>query len=153
MKEVVPFLRFDGNCRQAMEFYQQSFEAELFLLPFSAVPEGLITRVEAWKDRIMHATLSKDFTILMGADVGPDDTYQSGNGSAVMIQGSEPAEADRLFTALAKNGNVTMQLQDTFWGARFGTLTDQFSVRWMFNYTLAKQPVGREAERPGFRDA
>ena len=62
------------------------------------------------------------------------------NGFGVAIQCETPAEIDSLFAALSENGNVTMPLQETFWAARFGMLTDQFGICWMLN--LNKPPQG-----------
>ena len=59
MKEVVTFLNFDGNCREAMEFYKKCFDAELFLLPYSEAPGDLPWVTEEAKDKIMHSTLTK----------------------------------------------------------------------------------------------
>jgi len=137
MKEVVPFLTFDGNCREAMTFYQKCFAAELSIMPVSAAPFD--SPPEA-KDLIMHASLKKDFEILMAADIwGPGAPYyQKGNNFSVAIQGDSLEENEKLFTALGEGGSITMPLQDTFWGARFGMLTDRFGIQWMFNCALPK---------------
>lgn len=74
MTEVVPFLAFDGNCREAMTFYQKCFEAELFLMPFSDAP-GDFANSEP-KDRILHSTLRKGSEILMAADTWSGMSYQ-----------------------------------------------------------------------------
>ena len=135
MKEIVTFLAFDGNCREAMEFYKKCFAASLFLLPFSEAPGDFPKEAQG---RIMHATLSEgSTTLLMASDTLPGTPFQQGN-FAVFIQCESLQEIERLFTALGEKGTVTMTLQDTFWGARFGTLTDRFGIRWMFQYALAK---------------
>jgi len=135
MKEIVTFLHFDGNCREAMQFYKDCFEAELFLLPFSEAPSGLPSPPTEALDRIMHATLKKTSTLLMAADILPGAPHQPGDNFAVILDCESLPELEHLFAALAEKGNVTMPLQDTFWGARFGTLTDQFGIRWMFNFS------------------
>jgi PhnB protein len=61
-----------------------------------------------------------------------------GNNFSIAVECESMPEIDTLFTALGENGKVTMPLQDTNWGARFGMLTDQFGIRWMFNYELPK---------------
>ena len=128
MKEIVPFLAFDGNCREAMEFYQKCLGAELFLLPSSEAPGDLGRQAG-----ILHATLSKGSTLLMAADSMPG-MLRRGNDFTVMIQCESLMEIEGLFAALGEKGKVTMPLQDTFWGARFGTLTDQFGVRWTLQF-------------------
>jgi len=140
MKEIVTFLNFDGNCREAMEFFKHCLAADLFLLPYSEVPGDLLGEAKKEKDRIMHATLTKgSFTLLMASDSMPGAPFQQGNNFAAMVHCESLQEIERLFAALGEKGNVTMSLQDTFWGARFGTLTDRFGIHWMFNLAHPKQ--------------
>ena len=141
MNEVVTFLNFDGNCREAMEFYKKCFDAELFLLPYSEAPGDLPWVTEETKGKIMHSTLTKgSLTILMGADTISGRPFQQGNSFSVTIHCESVGEIDALFAALGEGGNVTMPLQETFWATRFGMLTDRFGIRWMLN--LGKPPQG-----------
>jgi PhnB protein len=134
MKEVVTFLNFDGNCREAMQFYKQCFDAELFLLPYGDAPGDPAWQAPEVKDRIIHSGLIKGpLTILMAADVMPGAAARQRNGFGVGIQCESPAEIDALFAALAEGGTVTMPLQETFWATRFGMLTDRFGICWMLN--------------------
>jgi PhnB protein len=48
------------------------------------------------------------------------------------------AETDRLFKELSAGGKVDMELQEMFWGDYFGSCTDRFGVKWMFNCTETK---------------
>jgi len=75
----------------------------------------------------------------MAPDTMPGMPFQQGNNFSVTINCESLPEIERLFTDLGTNGKVTMQLQDTFWGARFGMLTDQFGINWMFNFERPKQ--------------
>jgi PhnB protein len=136
MKEVVTYLNFDGNCREAMEFYQKCLGAELMLMPFSEMPGGVPPGSE---HRVMHARLTKGITLLMASDTLPGRPSQPGNNFAVSIQAESLHEIESLFAALSEKGTVTMPLQDMFWGARFGMLKDQFGIHWMFNFELPKQ--------------
>ena len=137
MKEIITYLNFDGNCRQAMTFYGKCLGAELQLVPFSEVPGDFPKEA---KDRIMHARLA------MGANAVVDGfghhawhDLQPGNNFWVSVHCESLEEIERLFTALGEKGTVRMQLQDAFWGARFGMLTDQFGINWMFNFEYPKQ--------------
>jgi PhnB protein len=128
MKEMNAYLNFDGNCREAMEFYAKCLDGELEITPFSAT-----------ESRIMHARLSKGSTTLwMASDVPPGMALHPGNNVSMAIQCESLPEIEKLFGALAEKGNVRMPLQDTFWGARFGMLTDQFGIHWMLNFELPK---------------
>jgi PhnB protein len=130
MKEFVAYLNFDGNCREAMTFYKKCFDAELHLMPFSEGPGN--PPAEA-KDRIMHARLQKGSAVLMASDTMPGMTFQQGNNFSIMVPCESVAQVEKLFTAFSENGKITMPVQETFWAARFGMLTDQFGVNWMFN--------------------
>jgi len=133
MTYSVPFLSFDGNCRDAMRFYQECFEGQLLLMPFADAP-GAFSNSEP-KDHILHSTLKngKGSEILMAADTWSGVPHQPGNNFTVMIQSDNVDEAGRLFAALSEGGKVTMPLQETFWAARFGAFTDRFGIQWTFN--------------------
>jgi PhnB protein len=135
MKEVVTYLTFDGNCRAAMTFYSECLGAKLELHPFSEMPGD--HPAEA-KDRIMHARLNKGATLLMASDTMPGMPLNQGNNFSVSIQCESAQEIDRFFAALSEGGKVSMPLQDQFWGARFGMLTDRFGIQWMLNFEHPK---------------
>src|SRR5207244_3584521 len=129
---VITYLTFNGNCREAMKFYERCFGGELYLMPFSETPGDFPPEA---KDRIMHATVAKDGKpIVMASDTMPGQPLQQGNNFSICITPDDPEELERLFTAVGEKGKITMPLQDTFWGARFGMLTDQFGINWMFNF-------------------
>jgi PhnB protein len=89
------------------------------------------------RDKIMHARLAVGDKLLMGSDA-PAQMYEPMKGIQVTLSVEQPAEADRIFSALAENGSVRMPIQETFWARRFGMLVDQFGTPWMIN-----------CERPG----
>ena len=130
MKEFNTYLNFDGNCKEAMTFYEKCLGAELQLMPFSKAPCDFPGEV---KDRIMHARLTKGSAVLMASDTMPGMHFQQGNDFMINIACESVEETDRLFNALGEKGKVIMALQETFWAARFGMVTDQFGIQWMFN--------------------
>ena len=136
MKEVITYLNFDGDCREAMSFYANCLGAELQLMPFSQAPGECPSGT---KDRIMHARLTKGTVILMASDTQPGMPFQQGNNFSVSIQCESLQEIESLFAAISEKGKITVPLQDMFWGARFGMLVDQFGIQWMFNFEHPKQ--------------
>jgi PhnB protein len=130
MKEVVTYLIFDGNCREAMTFYQKCLGGELQVMPFSEAPGEHPPEA---KDRTMHARLSKGLTILMASDTMPGMPFSQGNNFSVSIGCESQQEIESFFAALGEGGKVNMPLQDTFWGAHFGMLVDRFGIHWMLN--------------------
>ena len=85
-----------------------------------------------WRDKVMHARLIVGDEVLMGSDA-PPDRYEPMKGITVTLGVDEPADAERIFSALAEGGTVQMPIQQTFWAARFGMLTDRFGTPWMVN--------------------
>ena len=85
-----------------------------------------------WQKKIMHARMTIGDKTLMGSDA-PPDRYEPMKGFSVTIGVEKPAEAERVFHALAEKGTVTMPIQETFWAQRFGMLVDQFGTPWMIN--------------------
>jgi PhnB protein len=125
-----PYISFDGNARQAMEFYQNVFGGELNLMTFGQFPGG----DESIADRIMHGQLETPagYT-LMCSDPAPGMAYDNGTRITVSLSGDDAAELRGYFQKLSASGTVTMALQKQMWGDEYGALTDQFGVNWMVN--------------------
>jgi PhnB protein len=136
MKEMNAYLIFDGNCREAMNFYAKCTGAELHLMPFSEAPGNFPPEA---KDRIIHARLAKGDAVIMASDTMPGHPFIVGNNVWVSINCESAEEAEKLFAAFSENGKIVMPIGETFWAARFGMLTDQFGVNWMFNFEKPRQ--------------
>jgi PhnB protein len=137
MKGINAYLIFDGNCRQAMQFYAKNLGAKLDVMPFSAAPcpEGQPAPpipAEA-KDRVMHARLVAGPVELMASDNMPGMPFVQGNNFWVSLQCDSVPEIEKLYNAFSEKAKIVQPLQKTFWAERFGMLTDQFGVNWMFN--------------------
>ncbi len=138
MKTLTTYLIFDGNCREAMTFYSKYLGGDLQLVPFSEAP-GEIHKDA--KDRILHARLSKGTPILMASDNMPGEPLRAGDNFSVSVDCDSLQEIEKLFAAFSEKGTVKLPLQETFWAARFGMLTDRFGIHWMFNFELPKKPA------------
>lgn len=123
-----PYLNFNGNCREAMTFYRDVFEGDLNLLTFRDYPLDV---AEKDKDLILHATLSFGDAILMASDAMPGQEVSPGSNVHVSVSAISVAQAERVYTALAREGVVIMPFGKTFWGEMFGMLTDRFGINWM----------------------
>ncbi len=131
-----PYLSFDGNCREAFDFYRQVFGGEFRAnVTFGEAPPD-VEIPHGERDRIMHVSLPIGSSTLMGSDscsaFGPPP--QSGNNFSISISSSSRGETDDLFAKLSRDGEVEMPPQDMFWGAYFGSCTDKFGIRWQINY-------------------
>lgn len=129
---VDPYLNFDGNCAEAFRFYEQLLGGELEIMTHGESPVAGEVPPE-WHDRILHASLRLGDALLMASDA-PPDRYQPPQGNYVSLAVEEPAQAERIFSALAEGGQVTMPFEKTFWAAGgFGMVTDRFGTPWMIN--------------------
>jgi PhnB protein len=123
-----PYLNFNGDCREAFEFYHQLLGGELELFTHEDMPmEGLS---EDWKDKILHAHLAVDGQVLMGSD-SPPDWYSPPQSVYISAQIDTPEEAERIFAALSEDGSIQMPLGEQPWAYRFGMLADRFGILWM----------------------
>lgn len=130
--QLNPYLSFNGRCEEAFRFYEKVLGGQIVaMMPHAGSPMEQHVPPE-WREKIMHARLIVDDKVLMGSDAMPD-RYETMKGFNVTLGIDDPAEADRVFAALAENGTVQMPIQETFWAHRFGMLVDQFATPWMIN--------------------
>ena len=139
MRELATYLIFSGNCREAMSFYGKCFGAPVHFVTFGEMPGG---PPEGAKDRIMHARLTQGALALMASDNMPGMPFHQGDNFSISVGCETVQEAEQLFKAFSEKGKVTMPIQETFWAIRFGMLTDQFGINWMFNLEKAKVQAG-----------
>jgi PhnB protein len=131
-----PYLGFDSNARQAMEFYRDVFGGALNINTFGEF--GSPDAAEA--DKVMHAQLETDngFT-LMASDTPAGMQRNPGDNISISLSGDDGDELRRYWEKLSDGGTVTMPLEKQMWGDEFGMCTDRFGVPWMVNIT---QPQG-----------
>lgn len=138
------YLNFNGNCEEAFNFYKSVFGGEFgYLGRFGEMPESEAYKVsEADKNKIMHVSLAIGNSILMGSDTGEEygKSFVQGNNFSVSVTAASKKEADELFAGLAVGGQVTMPMNDTFWGDYFGMLTDKFGINWMIGFNEQYKP-------------
>jgi PhnB protein len=127
--QFIPYLAFDGQCKEAFDFYAQVFNGKVTRFTFGESPMAADMPAAA-HSRIMHSELSSDGAVFMGAD-GPPDSHS--NKGCVNVQVDSVAEAERIFAALSQGASVQMPLAETFWAHRFGLLTDRYGKGWMVN--------------------
>ena len=134
--EVNPYLMFNGNCAEALKFYEQALGAKtLFSMPFAGSPACDTVPAE-WGDKVLHATLEIGDTKVMASDAPPGH-YQAPQGISVSLSLKDPAKGEEIFKALSENGQVQMPYQPTFWAAGFGMCVDRFGIPWMVNVEQA----------------
>ena len=130
--ELNPYLSFNGQCEAAFKFYEQCLGGKIIaMLTHGETPMAEHVSPE-WHNKIIHARLTVGDRVLMGSD-SPPEYYEEPKGTFITLVIDDPAEAERVFHALAESGTVRMPLQETFWATRFGMLVDQFGTPWMID--------------------
>ena len=141
MASVSTYLNFPDNTEEVFHFYRSVFGGE-FLGPinrFGDAPpqEGQPPLSDELKNKVMHIALPilDGAHVLMGTDAPKEFGFHVNFGNNIYISLSPDTreETKRLYDALSEGGTVTMELQDMFWGAYYGSCTDKYGVQWMLN--------------------
>lgn len=133
MKQINSYLTFSGNCRDAMSFYKECLGGELTLQTIGDSP--LADKIpKQMKDCILHSTLAKDTLVLLGSDMVPQSGLVKGNAVSLSLDCGSEEEIKTCYEKLSSGGSADYPLEETFWGALFGGLTDKFGNHWLLNY-------------------
>src|SRR5262245_62094949 len=127
-----PYLFFGGNCREAFTAYKEIFGGELVLLTPKDMPSEEQPPTGG-DDLIMHAALMSDGQLLMGSDDPTTDKFPPVQGMQVNYSTATPEDAKRVFDALAKGGEVNLQIGPTSWSPMFGMCVDRYGTPWMIS--------------------
>jgi PhnB protein len=136
-----PYLFFDGNCREAMEFYKSVFGGELDISDADPDQMGDMPNKEWFKGKVMHSSLKGSVNLMAS-----DSTKASDKTAKVELSlgGTDEAAMREIFDKLATGGKVKMKLEKQFWGDIYGQLTDKYGVDWMMNIGDMSESVKNE---------
>jgi PhnB protein len=124
------YIFFDGNCAEAMRFYEANLGGKLeALMTYDQSPDPAQCPPGS-AGRVMHASLKMGDRSLMASD-SPAGMHQPMAGFALSLAYDTAAEANRIFDMLAAGGQVIMPMQKTFYAETFGMLNDRFGTPWM----------------------
>lgn len=133
MQGIVPYLNFDGNGTEALQFYCKALDGKiLFQQSMGDSPMGANTPDEH-KNRLMHASFQCDAGSFMASDGPPGRPVKKGNDVTLSLHFDSLEKLEKAFNGLAEGGTVMMAPQETFWAHRFGMLTDKYGFNWMVN--------------------
>ncbi|RYY48578.1 MAG: VOC family protein [Chitinophagaceae bacterium] len=132
MEAIVPYLNFNGNAAEALEFYAEALGGTV--TQRSTFGEANMAQDDSMKDKILHAVFEAGSLKFMVSDCPPGVSVNSGDQVSLSLNFSDLEGIERTFAALSEGGHITMPIQDTFWGARFAMTKDKFGVHWMFNH-------------------
>ncbi len=135
MEAIIPYLNFNGNAAEALQFYAKALNGTIeYQQTFGESP---METTEEFKDKILHASFKAGDLHFLVSDCPPGVSVKEGDNLHLSLNFTDEAEMDKTFAALSDGAKITMPLQDTFWGAKFGMLNDKFGFNWMFNHDKA----------------
>lgn len=138
---IEPYLFFNGQCEQALEFYREALGAQVQMtMRYKESPEPPTPAMlpPGFENKIMHTSFRVGQTTVMASD-GCSTEKPSFQGFSLSLAVHSKAEADRVFAALSEGGQVRMPLAKTFWSPRFGMVQDRFGIGWMVSVVPAEQ--------------
>jgi len=133
---VEVYLNFNGNCRQAVEFYAEVFNTKITeMMTFGEVPQNPDYQMpEEAKDMIMHARLYIDGSRVMFSDTFPGSPFVEGNNVSLAFVNKDMDLIKSVYDKLKQDGTVVMELQETFWSKGYGSVKDKFGVEWQISH-------------------
>jgi len=133
---VQVYINFNGNCREAVEYYAKVFETEgpKFML-FGDMPmDEAFPLTEETKNLVMHTELIIEGGTVMFSDLPPGMPFMPGNNISLTVVTSDMDKIKRMFARLKEEGKVMMDLQETFWSKLYGNLEDKYGIGWQFSH-------------------
>lgn len=137
MTQIKSYLTFNGNCREAMNFYKECLGGDLQIQTVGESP--LSAQMPAqMKASVLHAELHNNALALMGSDMCSEKGLIKGNAVSMTIDCSTEKEAKSFYKKLSAGGSRNHPLEETHWGAIFGALTDKYGNHWLINHNRMK---------------
>lgn len=129
------FINFDGECKEAADFYAHVFRSEVQgLMTFGEMPpdtDGTVTDTD--KERIMYCSVLICGTNVMFSDVPSYLQLTKGTNVSLVVGTTDEDEIRRIYAALKEGGQINMELQKTFWSDLYAMVTDKFGISWQIS--------------------
>ncbi|MBV9963675.1 MAG: VOC family protein [Parafilimonas sp.] len=132
MFHLVPYLHFNGEAEEVLNFYKDVFDGEILVI--SRYGDSPMQANEDWKNKIIHSRLKFGDNLIMISDSHNGQLANKEGNIQLSVEVDDKKKIEEVFNKLAESGKVTMPLAKQFWGATFGMLQDKFGVNWMFNH-------------------
>jgi len=125
------YLAFNGNCEEAMRFYEDVLSGEIkLMMRFSEAPPGEFPVTEEMKNQIMHCSLEFNGCTILASD---NTQSNPGNNFSLSLGSDDEEQAVKIFNSLLEGGSIIMPFDTVFWGGKFGMLVDKFGIQWMMS--------------------
>jgi len=128
--QLLTYLNYGGNCRQAFEFYEQHLGGKITMLSTHGDVPDPSKVPENWRNAVLHARIELGGTVVLGADIPPDRFQPMRSAYLTLILDSND-EAERVYALLSEAGEIFMKMEETFFAHRFAMLRDRFGTSWM----------------------
>jgi PhnB protein len=141
--KVTPYVSYNGDCEEAVLFYQSVLGGEAQFMRYSDLPadEGIAVG-DGWKSKIMHGSLALDGgAVIFFGDTWEGSSVEFGSSSTVHVNVDSEPDVARIVAGLSKGGEVTMPAERTFWGSAYGGLVDRYGVHWGVEFELPAPEV------------
>ena len=130
-----PYINFNGNCREAVDFYADVFKTEKpVIMTYGDAHNGELR--EDVKDLVMHTYLNIHGLTIMFSDFSPEMDFVMGNNVSLTIVSKDMDEIRYLYERFKEGGRIDMELQETFWSKLYGSVIDKFGVIWQFSHEV-----------------
>lgn len=140
MPDISAYLTFNGDCAQAMRFYEHVLGGKIeMMMTYGDAPPDMPSDPKD-KERIMHARLTLDGQSIMASDAGSCQPYEGQKGVSLALSYPTVSDAQRVFRQLSENGKVIMDMQATFWADAFGMVVDRHGTSWLVNGGMKAMP-------------
>lgn len=131
-QQATPYLIFSGNAKEALNYYKEIFGGEI--TEMQTFGEADFPTPPEMDDRVMHAQFRKGGLFLMVSDSFDTQPINVGNNISLALELDSQEEIESLYAKLNNDGKVLMELQDTFWGAKYAKVQDPYGITWDLNY-------------------
>lgn len=134
---LIPYITFNGNCEEAVKFYQEVLGGESVIMRFGDAPPNpaFPPASDDLKNLVMHAELRKNGHVIRFSDIfpSPNSQYTLGSNISFSLEFDTKEETKTIFEGLSKGGKIQMELQETFFSPLYGKFTDKFGIMWQIS--------------------
>lgn len=131
MFHLVPYLHFNGEAEEVLNFYKDAFDGEIVML--NRYGESPMQVDESWKNKVIHSRIKIGNNLVMISDSHDGNMSVKEGNIQLSVEVDDEQKLTEIFNKMAEGGKITMPLEKQFWGATFGMLQDKFGINWMFN--------------------
>ena len=132
MFHLVPYLHFNGEAEEVLNFYKDAFDGEIVML--NRYGDSPMQVDESWKNKVIHSRIKIGNNLVMISDSHDGNMSVKEGNIQLSVEVDDEQKLTEVFNKMAEGGKITMPLEKQFWGATFGMLQDKFGINWMFNH-------------------